>query len=702
MDLTKIKKTYTNYYIVFQAEAPTTPYTPLVPRSFPYSSVGTNSLHGWDQDLSAILPALWYCLHLPRTGFDSMNLAPKLIVGSGFTMHQIFLIPSYMDRLPEDLAEACPPTLFIGEDACVDVAAQLAQTYSAPLGFQTISSLSSELLEKNWTEIGHYMKQLLPSYEILPMSHSLFQDEKRASLPVNFLAQQMSDVERIQSMLKRYKYAPEALLDQTYYFHSIIGSLAELEEQNILNPTKQQFIQALNRHKESASFPVVMSMPGRPARARPKVQDSSPEDEGITPIEQEVIQLLGIHDAAGKSGMWLDGGILPATFFSTLHQLEDHCRNPRINNSFVWRSMEKLGKLLNEHLGTIGPRVLHRASSFTALTDFPIGLAILPGLSDPLCCIKPISYRPLTPLTRAFQLGLQRTPEHYIGGGCKIVIAECVLPNDHIRPYSDAGWHQIRQMFADNERVEVVYEEIQSIQSMEELLRIQKDADILIISAHGQYDKEHNFAGLVIGEEIWMAAGDHILVPPVVILSACHVSPRGLGAVSVTDMLLRAGAKAILGTLIPVDVKRNALLTGRLFSYIAEALAGNRRFRSLDQAWHFVVQSNAVHEILSSSKWLFDWGYSHNSQYPASRCHEFQVNRSVGRLRTTHVYSDTLKILREMATEDGVRKQFDRTIDSQGYFPESCFYMFIGAPEKVIIHEPIQEQFRAKISKELS
>ncbi|ALS10026.1 hypothetical protein ABE82_26840 (plasmid) [Paenibacillus peoriae] len=78
------------------------------------------------------------------------------------------------------------------------------------------------------------------------------------------------------------------------------------------------------------------------------------------------------------------------------------------------------------------------------------------------------------------------------------------------------------------------------------------------------------------------------------------------------------------------------------------------------------------------------------------------MKRSVGRLRTSHVYSDTLKILQEMATEDGVRKQFDRTIDSQGYFPESCFYMFIGAPEKVIIHEPIQEQFRAKISKELS
>lgn len=74
-----------------------------------------------------------------------------------------------------------------------------------------------------------------------------------------------------------------------------------------------------------------------------------------------------------------------------------------------------------------------------------------------------------------------------------------------------------------------------------------------------------------------MAAGDHIQVSPVVLLSACHVSPRGLGASSVTDMLLRAGVKAILGTLIPVDVKRNALLTGRLFSYISEALAGNRR-----------------------------------------------------------------------------------------------------------------------------
>lgn len=33
MDLTKIKKTI-NYYNVFQAEAPTVPHTPFVPRSF--------------------------------------------------------------------------------------------------------------------------------------------------------------------------------------------------------------------------------------------------------------------------------------------------------------------------------------------------------------------------------------------------------------------------------------------------------------------------------------------------------------------------------------------------------------------------------------------------------------------------------------------------------------------------------------------
>ena len=63
-----------------------------------------------------------------------------------------------------------------------------------------------------------------------------------------------------------------------------------------------------------------------------------------------------------------------------------------------------------------------------------------------------------------------------------------------------------------------------------------RDADILYISAHGYYNIKQNMAGIMVGEEFWMASED-INVPPIVILSACHSSPRGMGAVNIACLL---------------------------------------------------------------------------------------------------------------------------------------------------------------------
>ena len=65
------------------------------------------------------------------------------------------------------------------------------------------------------------------------------------------------------------------------------------------------------------------------------------------------------------------------------------------------------------------------------------------------------------------------------------------------------------------------------------------DADILHISGHGYYDRKRNIAGLMVGNEFWMADENDYRVPAVVILSACHVSPRGSGTVNIADMFVK-------------------------------------------------------------------------------------------------------------------------------------------------------------------
>jgi hypothetical protein len=78
-----------------------------------------------------------------------------------------------------------------------------------------------------------------------------------------------------------------------------------------------------------------------------------------------------------------------------------------------------------------------------------------------------------------------------------------------------------------------------------------------------------------------------------------HTSPRGGGVVNVADLLLRAGAVAVLSTLVPVDVTHNAQTMSRFFRYLAHAIADKSTppGTSVLDVWHKVQALNVVVDI---------------------------------------------------------------------------------------------------------
>lgn len=681
---------YLNYYVMFRAVEPSEVYTPIINKPFNRGLGEAEGLHGIDLDVKGILPALWYCLHLPRNGFETIDLSPMTITKGYSIPHSILMFPSYIYyEMLKNTLKHFPPTVIICDDSCYEEASKFALESRAPLGCVRVSDLSSELLAEHWVRITQLIEKLpFEKGESLQVKPTLFQKKALSALSLSFIANQLDLSGGLLKELQSSNYSGRDLVRKALQLRLQISTLADLEERHITNPTEDEFYEAQSRQLKSTSFPLVITMPGTASRLRPR--GSSLNQQELSTTEKAVIEIMGVHRAAAISGVWMDGGILPAEIFSELHLLEDHCRGAEISNKFIWGSMKRIGRLIGKQLGEDIISVLSRTSRITAFTDFPMGIAILPGQTDPLCCIKPISYRTLTPLTRSLQFELPRTGEKYIGKGFKIIIAECLSVDDKIRNISDAGWKLARDMFKKDDRVEVIYSDVQSTQELKELLLLHK-ADILVISAHGCYENNHNFAGLHIGKDIWLAAEDDIDVPPIVILSACHVAPRGLGAVTVNDLLFRAGAKTVIGTLIPVDVRKNALLTIRFFSYLSVALDGNGQFRTLEEAWSWVVKSNAVNEILATTERLQVWAYKRKSNN-LSPIEDFQLNRSRGRLNTGSIYKDTIDILREMTTEDGLGDYFEAVLSSQGFFPESCFYVLSGAPENVILSEAAFER----------
>ena len=252
---------------------------------------------------------------------------------------------------------------------------------------------------------------------------------------------------------------------------------------------------------------------------------------------------------------------------------------------------------------------------------------------------------------------------------------------------SREGWRVAGESLRDaSDRVTLDVSETLSLDALRGAIT-RRQPDVLIISAHGAVANRRNVAGIVVGHELVLGPGLGPL-PPVVVLSACHVAPRGAGTVSVTDLLLREGAVAVLGTQVPVNVRRNAMLTGRFLIYLVEVLAGREPHLTLLDAWHRAQSSNAVNDVLSGSTSLSKWGMSAApSGLPVIT--EFMRVRATGRLRTGHVYADTEQVLAEIADDQGKGERIRNWFTNPGYVPESLFYVLAGRPERVFVRSVI-------------
>lgn len=406
--------------------------------------------------------------------------------------------------------------------------------------------------------------------------------------------------------------------------------------------------------------------------------------------EKKVIRLLGLHRAIAKEAVLVELPLIEKELFGKLDELEINCKN-ETNNKYVKKTLRDIGKIIEKNLTQAQIGAINRAKHITVFSDFPIGLAVLGESDTSLQCYKDISYRPLSPLTRCMQIEMRKHQQLFLDKGFKIVFAECVIndkQNKFVRTCSDGIMYMLKKLCSENSNMQVIYNETLTIKELKKFIQDNSDADILHISAHGHYDRRNNMAGLMIGNEFWMADENDFRVPPVVVLSACHVSPRGSGCVSVADLFLRVGAEAVLGTFIPVRAKRNMLLMNRLYTYIVEAIKGNMQYKTLSEAWSGIVATNAILEMQEDSPNFSKWIMG-NDKNDKSRFIEFTLKRSVGRLHGRTMYADTISVIKEMLHEEGLDGKFDDVLCQDNYFPESFFYQWIGFPENIFLYNDV-------------
>lgn len=652
-------------------------------------------MHLFDDRLLPILPAVEYCLHMPRTEMDTYDVDTRVLDNAYDVPHNICIIPDTAPFIEQMMTQF---TLIILADDCLETIKKYAQDIKSEVAAMSVSELSQGSLKNHWKIL--FDKKNTNGVERLKDidKQYLLSDDKQLILPALATARQYGKVDVVYSKVFNsvniFETCADVMWNQLVHHNALMfcsnfsGADGDL--------FRKMFSEGQKNAEKTTMVNVVITMPG----VSHKQVKLGGLNQNLPINEKKVIRLLALHRAIAKEALVIEIPLVGNGLFNKLNELEINCKQGT-NNKYVKKTLHDIGKLFEEKLTKEQLWAINWAKHITVFSDFPIGLAVIGDSDTSLQCYKEISYRPLTPLTRCFQNEMVKHKQIYYGARCKIAFAECVpddSQNKWIRSTSAGMVHTLQKFCAENDKMEYAYAETLTVKDLKEFILANSDADILHISAHGDYDRKINMAGLMIGHEFWMGDDNDYRVPPVVILSACHVSPRGSGTVNVADMFIRAGAEAVLGTFIPVDAQRNSILINRLYTYINEAQKGCKMYKTLSEAWSGVVATNAIHEIAASSQKFFEWIMGKNSNGEL-RLMDFSMKRCPGRLHGSSMYRDTITIVKEMLHEEDMDGKFDDILSQDDYFPESFFYQWIGFPENVFLYN---EVFDELIEKELT
>lgn len=656
--------------------------------------------HGLAREIAAALPGLWYCTHLPNIFSQLSNASFQYLkVAQWFSLaHRFFFAP--VQVFSSERLSAWPeaiPVLAVAPDEIIEVVRERAEDLGFAIPAASYSELSNASLVQHWKRMHEIFTPDEPYRGNEPkLTRRL--DISPTSLPQFWLERQLS-----RHAVQDSDEDPASLIRKARQDQAILARYArsELSGQPVSGSTAS-VSEVVTTRGDSPRFPVTIALPGiasaytrnafsssTRSRIEPILATSAEDTWSIdmhhrrdSMIERSAIELIATHRAIAQTGVGLMLPSVPRDSFIALANLERHFVDGP-NGASTALLLRRLNEASSPIWTDALTEAIEGASSLTVFSNFPLGLLTPPGDSSPLSTSMPISYRPLNPLSQAMQRELTYTPGVNLSNGFNILVAECIPDSDPVGVASRAAWEGAKDFF-QNGNYPITFNVVETLNISDLRTAIERESPaILVISAHGTYRLESNLAGLVIGDEICLGPelGD---LPPVVLLSACHVAPRGAGAVSVSDLLLRQGALAVLGTQVPVNVNHNSILFTRFFVYLAETLAKRQSHLTLLEAWNQVQSSNAVMDILMGSQQISDWGLR---QRPDGRrlVDDFMNSRSTDRISRDHVYRDTEQVLGEMADDEGIGPRVRGWFRRPGYVPESLFYLFIGMPERVYL-----------------
>lgn len=363
---------------------------------------------------------------------------------------------------------------------------------------------------------------------------------------------------------------------------------------------------------------------------------------------------------------------------ATLREIERHARrdDPR-GQELLHKSYSKLALDMHKQIHSrIIEDIREHVDAITLVADPPLEWLRIDGL--PLMIRHEISRIGMTPgnlmLAQCIESGTIEVPLEAL---LDVLVIRSLQINDPIRPVLEAA--------LDGFNLQRVRTQIIDVTSRDELIVALNNYQgfIAVFDCHGGHGGDDGHGWLQIGTDrldVWELA--HVArIPPIVLLSACSTFALAGSHASVANGLIRSGATTVIGTFLPVDAIRSAIIVARLLLRVDQYLPILKGSHFPAITWRNIVSTffkmsyatDLLRFFIYDKKWM----------------NESMLTR-IGPLANRDINSFHLKwysrLLRRIARASGKSTtDVQSSIDADSPLMETMYYCQIGRPESISI-----------------
>ena len=427
--------------------------------------INKGRMHLFDEEILPVLPAIEYCLHMPRTELDTYDTDTEILDRAYDVSHDIVIMP---ERFIFGI-HLLHATLIIYSDDCSEEIKSEVKKIKAELGAVSVLELSQDLLVNQWNilfenRVFRNRKKLKDINE-----QYLLDEDTQLLLPVLYTARQYGKVDAVYKSIFNttniFETCTKLIWNQLVHHNALMSckdfSKADVEE------FRKIYEDGLRHAEKTTRLNVVITMPGVPRRqvTYGGLASKLPNDE------KKIIRLLGVHRAIAKEAVLIELPVVEYALFEKLNELEINCIR-ETNNKYVNKALRDIGKMLEKKFTQVQLWAVSRAKHITVFSDFPVGLAIIGNSDTSLQGYKEISYRPISPLTRCLQNEMKKHRQIHYGIQCKIAFAECVLNDEEnraIRACSNVLVSSLKKLSKENQKLQISYGETLTVSDLKKL-----------------------------------------------------------------------------------------------------------------------------------------------------------------------------------------------------------------------------------------